>query len=112
MSLANKEINLAHKMISSELNLVKDNLKEIKHVIAIHSGKGGVGKTFFAVNLAFALSKLGRRVGLLDADIDCPNVPKFLGLAANIGYDPIGKLSPIPVAGISVVSMILPDACM
>jgi ATP-binding protein involved in chromosome partitioning len=50
-------------------------LPGISKIVAIGSGKGGVGKTTVAVNLAIALSKLGQRVGLLDADIYGPNVP-------------------------------------
>ena len=50
-------------------------LPGVSKIIAIGSGKGGVGKTTVAVNLAIALSKLGHRVGLIDADIYGPNVP-------------------------------------
>jgi ATP-binding protein involved in chromosome partitioning len=59
---------------------IKENLKRVKHRIVVFSGKGGVGKTTVAVNLAFALSKRGFRVGLLDADVTGPDVPKMIGL--------------------------------
>jgi len=51
-------------------------------IVAVGSGKGGVGKTTLAVNLAIILSKLGHKVGLLDADVYGPNVPLMLGLSA------------------------------
>ncbi|MBN2251576.1 MAG: Mrp/NBP35 family ATP-binding protein [Candidatus Altiarchaeota archaeon] len=56
------------------------NMQEIKNRIAVLSGKGGVGKTTVAVNLALALHKRGFCVGILDADIHGPNVPKMLGI--------------------------------
>ena len=57
-----------------------ENLKGVKHKIIVMSGKGGVGKSTVAVNLAAALAKKGRKVGLLDADMHGPSVPKLLGL--------------------------------
>src|SRR5437879_9424116 len=51
----------------------------VKNLVAVASGKGGAGKTTVAVNLALALSKLGHKVGLLDADVYGPNVPIMLG---------------------------------
>ena len=51
----------------------------VKNLVAVASGKGGVGKTTVAVNLALALTKLGHTVGLLDADVYGPNVPIMLG---------------------------------
>ena len=51
----------------------------VKNLVAVASGKGGVGKTTVAVNLAIALKKLGATVGLLDADVYGPNVPVMLG---------------------------------
>ena len=54
-------------------------LPGVSKIVAIGSGKGGVGKTTVAVNLAIALSRLGQRVGLIDADIYGPNVPLMMG---------------------------------
>ena len=51
----------------------------VKYLVAVASGKGGVGKTTVAVNLALALMKMGNKVGLLDADVYGPNVPIMLG---------------------------------
>jgi ATP-binding protein involved in chromosome partitioning len=53
----------------------------VRHLVAIGSGKGGVGKTTVAVNLALALARLGRKVGLLDADVYGPNVPLMMGIS-------------------------------
>ena len=52
----------------------------VKNIIAVGAGKGGVGKTTVAVNLALALAKCGSKVGIIDADIYGPNVPIMLGL--------------------------------
>lgn len=77
----------------------------IKHIVAITSGKGGVGKTTVSVNLAVALSQLGARVGLLDSDITGPNVPIMMGIE---GYQPISrdnKIVPAESHGIVCMSM-------
>ncbi|MFQ5767783.1 MAG: P-loop NTPase, partial [Acidobacteriota bacterium] len=55
-------------------------LPGVKHVILVGSGKGGVGKSTVAANLALALSRLGHRIGLMDADIYGPNLPTMLGV--------------------------------
>lgn len=84
-------------------------IKGIKHIIAISSGKGGVGKSTVAVNIACSLSKLGFKTGLLDADIYGPNTPSMLGVAEEnpkvqgSGNDQL--LIPIIKYGISIVSM-------
>src|SRR5215211_1077394 len=56
----------------------------VKNIIAVGAGKGGVGKTTVAVNLAIALAKCGSRVGIIDGDIYGPNVPIMLGLKADL----------------------------
>ncbi len=86
------------------------NIKGIKHVIAISSGKGGVGKSTIAVNIACALSKLGLKTGLLDADIYGPNTPSMLGATeenpkVTDGNENEQRLIPINKYGISLVSM-------
>jgi ATP-binding protein involved in chromosome partitioning len=60
----------------------KQPIPGVEHLIAIGSGKGGVGKTTVSVNLAISLAKLGHRVGLMDADVYGPNVPLMMGLRA------------------------------
>ena len=67
------------QMIAQELRLAK-NLGQIKHKIVVMSGKGGVGKSTVAANIAETLQKLGFKTGILDADIHGPNIPKMLGV--------------------------------
>jgi len=85
---------------------IAEKMKNIKHKIVIMSGKGGVGKTTVAVNLAFALAWKGYQVGILDADIHGPDVPKMLGVE---GQHPMGgPMGIFPVIGplnIKVMSM-------
>lgn len=59
---------------------ILDKLKNVKHKIAVMSGKGGVGKSTVATNLAIALASKGKKVGLLDLDLTGPNIPKMLGV--------------------------------
>jgi ATP-binding protein involved in chromosome partitioning len=79
-------------------------LPGVKNVIAVGAGKGGVGKTTVAVNLALALAKCGGRVGLLDGDIYGPNVPIMLGLRAQLTTDG-QRIVPAEKYGIQVVSI-------
>ena len=67
------------QMIEQEIRLAK-NLGQIKHKIVVMSGKGGVGKSTVAANIAETLQSLGYKTGILDADIHGPNIPKMLGL--------------------------------
>jgi ATP-binding protein involved in chromosome partitioning len=65
----------------------RQSVPGVKNVIAVGAGKGGVGKTTVAVNLAIALAKCGGRVGIIDADIYGPNVPIMLGMKTQLTTD-------------------------
>lgn len=83
----------------------KEDVPGIKQIIAVTSGKGGVGKTTVSVNLAIALTQLGAKVGLLDADITGPNTPLMLGVA---DYQPLAKdnkIIPAENFGVKCISM-------
>jgi ATP-binding protein involved in chromosome partitioning len=75
----------------------------VKHVIAVASGKGGVGKSTVATNLALALHMLGRRVGLLDADIYGPSIPIMMGIHET--FDPNTGTFPLDRYGLKLMSM-------
>lgn len=85
-------------------------LADVKHVVAVASGKGGVGKSTTAVNLAVAFAQAGHRVGLLDADVYGPSLPRMLGMS---GKPPVvdGKMQPIAAWGLKAMSVgLLVDA--
>ena len=77
----------------------------VKNLIAVASGKGGVGKTTVAVNLSLALAKLGYQVGLLDADVYGPNVPIMLGTTAEPMATAQQRIIPVEAQGVKVISM-------
>ncbi len=84
---------------------------DIKHVIAIVSGKGGVGKSAVTSMLAVTLCKKGYKVGILDADITGPSIPKAFGITAKAMQNEIGILPAETKSGIKIISvnMLLPD---
>jgi len=81
-------------------------LPGVKHIIAVASGKGGVGKSTVACNLAVGLAKLGLAVGVLDADLFGPSMPKLFGLNSKPSIAPDGKrLIPLESFGVKVMSI-------
>ena len=80
-------------------------LPGVKNVIAVGAGKGGVGKTTVAVNLALALARCGSRVGILDGDIYGPNVPIMMGLTTQLTTDEQRQIVPAEKYGVQVISI-------
>ena len=81
---------------------IKEKLSNIKHKIGVYSAKGGVGKTTVSVNLAYTLKSMGFKVGLLDADVDCPNLTMFLGITGTFSDE--YPLRPVDKNGVKVLS--------
>jgi len=95
-----------HAEVTSEQGFDDEIFPNIRNVIAVASGKGGVGKTTVAANLAAGLDKLGARVGLLDADIHGPNVPRILPVNDEPNVTPDEEsLIPPESDGVKVMSM-------
>ena len=84
-------------------------LPGVKHIVAVSSGKGGVGKSTVAVNLAVALARLGYRVGLLDADIFGPSIPKMMGAESekiySVNKDGRDLILPLEKYGVKMLSI-------
>src|SRR6201988_3514935 len=83
----------------------RQGIPGIKNLVAVASGKGGVGKTTVAVNLALALAKLGHKVGLLNADVYGPNVPIMLGSTQEPMATAQQRIIPVEAQGVKMISM-------
>lgn len=101
--------NIAVKFAEAPKSVDEKPLKGVKHIVAVYSGKGGVGKSTIAANLAVAMSNLGFSVGLLDADIYGPSIPKMFGVEEDRPTVEVvdGKemIQPIVQYGIKVLSI-------
>jgi ATP-binding protein involved in chromosome partitioning len=78
---------------------------QIQHIIAIASGKGGVGKSLAAFNIALGLQRLGKKVGILDADIYGPSLPQMLGLREKPAFTPDKRFAPLVKFGLQCMSI-------
>lgn len=85
--------------------MVSEAFNEVRHVVAVLSGKGGVGKSSVAALLAVALRRQGQKVGVLDADITGPSIPHMFGLSTPPKPSPLGLVPPLSAEGIKVMSI-------
>jgi ATP-binding protein involved in chromosome partitioning len=92
------------KSLEDHERRIKNTLDQIANRIVVFSGKGGVGKTTVAVNLAYALERKGSQVGLLDADITGPNICKMVGISEPFRGE-AGKIFPHDQEGVKVISI-------
>jgi len=109
--IRNKKLSRDDKQAQEEAKL-KENLESIKHRIMVMSGKGGVGKSTVTVNLAYMLAKKGYKVGILDADIHGPDIPKMLGVdkrAVKGTPEGIAPIEALPNLKVISLAFFLPD---
>ncbi len=87
--------------------VVESGLNKVKYIVAVASGKGGVGKSTTAVNLALALQREGHRTGILDADIYGPSLPMMLGIADSVQPQVVNgnAFVPVPAHGLKSMSI-------
>lgn len=99
-------VDVTHKIVPHTVQQGVKLLPGVKNIIAVSSGKGGVGKSTTAVNLALALAAEGARVGILDADIYGPSQPQMLGIAGQQPESPDDKsMNPLHAHGLQVMSI-------
>ena len=102
--IAQASINISSKVMPHKVQEDLKPLQGIANIIAVGSGKGGVGKSTTAVNLALALQEQGARVGVLDADIYGPSIPSMLGVKGQPSTDG-EKIIPKEAHGLKVMSI-------
>ena len=102
--IKNFDMNVTAKVMEGRDLAADEAMSTVKNIIAVASGKGGVGKSTVSLNLALALSKTGAKVGLLDADIYGPSIPLMLGMTKTPMQVEDNKLQPPESNGVKVVS--------
>jgi ATP-binding protein involved in chromosome partitioning len=104
IGVENLDLKVTARVMEGRAISMDELIPDVKNIIAVASGKGGVGKTTIAVNLALALARSGAKTGLLDADVYGPSVPLMLG-AEEAPQVLNNKIQPPTVEGIKVISM-------
>ncbi|MCW5656654.1 MAG: iron-sulfur cluster carrier protein ApbC [Burkholderiaceae bacterium] len=113
--VANASVNLQSKVIAHAVQRGVQLLPNVKNIVAVASGKGGVGKSTTAVNLALALAAEGAKVGILDADIYGPSQPMMMGLEGRPESEDGKTIEPMENYGVQVMSigfLVEPDQAM
>jgi ATP-binding protein involved in chromosome partitioning len=105
MSEKKAEMSQAMKEKLTPKNFIKNPIKGTKYALMVSSAKGGVGKSTFSVNLAFALKNLGKKIGILDADIYGPSLPKLIGKNEKPENKDGKYIVPIDSHGVQCMSM-------
>lgn len=103
MHIASKNFNI--NSLAMGLSIQKMQIPGVKTMLGVLGAKGGSGKTFVAANLGITLAKLGNKVGILDADISCPDMFKVLGITQKITPTADSKIIPLEKYGVKAVSM-------
>jgi ATP-binding protein involved in chromosome partitioning len=103
--VANVSVNVNSKIVAHSVQRGVQLLPKVKNIVAVASGKGGVGKSTTAVNLALALAAEGAQVGLLDADIYGPSVPMMMGIEGRPESDDGKTMEPLENYGVQVMSI-------
>ena len=101
----NVSVNLSTKIIAHSVQRGVQLLPKVKNIVAVASGKGGVGKSTTAVNLALALASEGARVGMLDADVYGPSLPTMLGCTGRPESADGKTMEPLENCGVQVMSI-------